>query len=44
MAVTDRIRATPTLVVVWKGNRQTISPIPAYALVKSYLDDLLERQ
>jgi hypothetical protein len=43
-AVTDRLRATPTLVVVWKGNRQTISPIPSYALVKSYLDDLLARQ
>jgi protein-disulfide isomerase len=44
MAVTDRLRATPTLVVVWKGNRQAISPIPSYALVKSYLDDLLARQ
>jgi protein-disulfide isomerase len=44
MAVTDRLQATPTLVVVWKGNRQTISPIPAYALLKSYLDDLLARQ
>jgi protein-disulfide isomerase len=44
MAATDHLRATPTLVVVWRGNRQTISPIPAYALVKSYLDDLLARQ
>jgi protein-disulfide isomerase len=44
MGVTDRIHATPTLVVVWKGNRQAISPIPSYALLKSYLDDLLARQ
>jgi protein-disulfide isomerase len=44
MGVTDRLRATPTLVVVWKGNRQTLSPIPSYALLKSYLDDLLARQ
>jgi len=44
MAVTDHLRATPTLIVVWKGNRQTISPIPSYALLKSYLDDLLARQ
>jgi protein-disulfide isomerase len=44
MGVSDRLRATPTLVVVWKGNRQTISPIPSYALLKSYLDDLLARQ
>ena len=44
MGVSDRVRATPTLVVVWKGNRQTISPIPSYALLKSYLDDLLARQ
>jgi protein-disulfide isomerase len=44
MGVSDRLRATPTLVVVWKGNRQTISPIPSYTLLKSYLDDLLARQ
>jgi len=44
MGVSDKLRATPTLVVVWKGNRQTISPIPSYALLKSYLDDLLARQ
>jgi protein-disulfide isomerase len=44
MGVSDRLRATPTLVVVWKGNRQAISPIPSYALLKSYLDDLLARQ
>jgi protein-disulfide isomerase len=44
MGVSDRLRATPTLVVVWKGNRQAISPIPSYALLKSYLDELLGRQ
>ncbi len=44
MGVSDRLRATPTLVVVWKGNRQAISPIPSYDLLKSYLDDLLARQ
>ena len=44
MGVADHLRATPTLVVVWKGNRQAISPIPSYALLKSYLDDLLARQ
>jgi protein-disulfide isomerase len=44
MGAADRLRATPTLVVVWKGNRQAISPIPSYALLKSYLDDLLARQ
>jgi protein-disulfide isomerase len=35
MGASDRLRATPTLVVVWKGNRQVISPIPSYALLKS---------
>jgi protein-disulfide isomerase len=44
MAVNDKLRATPTLVVVWKGQRQTISPIPSYTLLKSYLDELLARQ
>jgi protein-disulfide isomerase len=44
MGASDRLRATPTLVVVWKGNRQVISPIPSYALLKSYLDELLGRQ
>jgi protein-disulfide isomerase len=44
MGISDHLRATPTLVVVWKGNRQAISPIPSYALLKSYLDDLLARQ
>jgi protein-disulfide isomerase len=44
MGASDRLRATPTLVVVWKGNRQAISPIPSYPLLKSYLDELLGRQ
>ncbi|HEY6343129.1 MAG TPA: thioredoxin domain-containing protein, partial [Bryobacteraceae bacterium] len=41
MGVKDNLTATPTLVVVWKGKRQNISPIPSYTLLKSYLDDLL---
>jgi len=44
MGANDRLHATPTLVIVWKGNRQTVSPIPSYTLLKSYLDDLLGRQ
>jgi protein-disulfide isomerase len=44
MGVSDKLRATPTLVVVWKGNRQVISPIPSYVLLKSYFDELLARQ
>jgi protein-disulfide isomerase len=43
MGARDRLQATPTVVVVSKGNRQTISPIPTYKLLKSYLDDLLAR-
>jgi protein-disulfide isomerase len=39
----DRVQGTPTLVVVWKGNRQAISSIPSYTLLKSYLDALLAR-
>jgi len=44
MGAADGLHATPTLVVVWKGKRQVISPIPSYPLLKSYLDDLLSRQ
>ncbi len=43
MGIRDGLRATPTLVIVWKGKRQAISPIPSYSLLKSYLDDLLAR-
>jgi protein-disulfide isomerase len=44
MGARDRLQATPTVVVISKGNRQTISPIPSYKLLKSYLDDLLARR
>jgi protein-disulfide isomerase len=44
MGAADGLHGTPTLVVVWKGKRQVISPIPSYPLLKSYLDDLLSRQ
>jgi protein-disulfide isomerase len=44
MGANDHIHATPTLVVVWKGSRQAISPIPSFTLLKSYLDHLLGQQ
>ena len=37
----DQIRQTPSLVVVVHGKRQLIAPIPAYPLLKKYLDSLL---
>ena len=37
----DQIDSTPSLVVVSKGKRQVIAPIPAFELLKSYLDLLL---
>jgi protein-disulfide isomerase len=43
MGISDRIQATPSLVIVWKGNRHVISPVPSYTLLKSYLNDLLSR-
>ncbi len=36
----DKIGSTPTLVIVWNGKRQAIAPIPAYSLLRSYLDSL----
>jgi protein-disulfide isomerase len=38
----DKINQTPSMVVVANGKRQVIVPIPTYALLKSYLDDLLK--
>lgn len=35
----DRIMQTPELVVVWKGTRQPIAPIPDYPRLKAYLDE-----
>lgn len=42
LGVKDHISQTPTIVVVAKGRRQAIAPIPSYSLLKSYLDDLLK--
>jgi protein-disulfide isomerase len=42
LAVKDRINQTPSMVVVARGKRQLIVPIPSYPLLKSYLDDLLK--
>ena len=36
----DQIRQTPSLVVVFHRQRQVIAPIPAYPLLKRYLDSL----
>ena len=44
MAGTDSVMRTPTLVIVSKGKRQNISPVPPYTLLKSYLDELLAKQ
>jgi protein-disulfide isomerase len=38
----DKLNQTPSMVVVANGKRQVIVPIPNYALLKSYLDDLLK--
>jgi protein-disulfide isomerase len=42
LAVKDKINQTPSMIVVAKGRRQLIVPIPSMALLKSYLDDLLK--
>jgi protein-disulfide isomerase len=38
---TDHLRATPTLVIVFKGKRETISGGPAWPVLKAYLNDKL---
>jgi protein-disulfide isomerase len=38
----EQINQTPSMVVVAKGKRQVIVPVPSYPLLKSYLDDLLK--
>jgi len=43
MGQKDQLKSTPTLVVVAKGKRQVIAPIPVYSLLKSYLDALLSQ-
>lgn len=42
MARQDDVRQTPTMVVVANGKRQALAPVPPYALLKDYLDDLLK--
>ena len=42
MGAKDKVNQTPSMVVVAKGKRQMIVPIPSYPLLKSYLDDLLK--
>ena len=36
----DQIHQTPSLVIVFHGQRQVIAPVPAYPLLKRYLDSL----
>ena len=43
MGQKDQLHQTPTLVIVAKGKRQVVAPIPAYSLLKSYLDALLSQ-
>ena len=38
----DQIHSTPSLVIAAKGKRQTITPIPNFQLLKSYLDSLAQ--
>ena len=42
MAVMDKINQTPSMIVVVNGRRQLLVPMPAWGLLKSYLDDLLK--
>jgi protein-disulfide isomerase len=37
----DQLNQTPSVVVVWKGQRKLMAPVN-YGLLKSYLDDLLK--
>lgn len=39
----DQLTQTPTMVVVYKGKRQLLAPIPQYELLKSYFDELLTK-
>ena len=38
-----QLNQTPGMVVVYKGKRQLLAPIPRYELLKSYLDELLTK-
>ena len=39
----DQLNQTPTIVVVYKGKRQLLAPIPQPELLKSYFDELLTK-
>jgi protein-disulfide isomerase len=39
----DQLNQTPTMVVVYKGKRQLLAPVPPYELLKSYFDELLTK-
>jgi protein-disulfide isomerase len=39
----DQLNQTPTMVIVVKGQRQALPGVPAYSMLKSYLDGLLSR-
>ena len=36
----DHVQGTPTLVIVWKGHRQVIWPVPEYSRLRAYLNEL----
>ncbi|HXS98543.1 MAG TPA: thioredoxin domain-containing protein [Candidatus Limnocylindrales bacterium] len=37
----DQLSQTPTLVIVWKGSRQPVAPVPDYERLKAYLNEVL---
>ena len=37
----DQLRGTPSLVVVARGKRQVVWPVPEYGLLKMYLESVL---
>jgi protein-disulfide isomerase len=42
--VSDRLDQTPTMIIVARGKRQKVAPIPAYNFLKSYLDQVLNNK
>jgi protein-disulfide isomerase len=44
MVRADQVTQTPTLVFVWNGRRQVMPGSISFPLLKSFLDDLLERK
>lgn len=43
LALADGLRQTPTLVIVYQGQRQQIPGVPDYTLLQNYLDRLLSK-